>query len=123
MTASQRELFQTIARRFRVVVWIAIAMLLTTGPLLLSQRGLSLSDPAGWPKVFSIKLALVSILFALTAAHDLVVGPWVAALHRAAQAGLTGWERAMVTASPWVARLSLLLALVILGFASAFARL
>jgi len=123
MTAPERELFQMIARRFRVVVWTSVALLVTTGPLLLSQRGLSLWEPAGWPKVLSIKLTLVSILFALTATHDLVIGPRAAALHRAAQADRIGWERAMVAASPWVARLSLLLALVILGFGLAFARL
>ena len=39
--ASQKALlFRTIARRFRAVVWGAIAVLLFTGPLLLHQRGI-----------------------------------------------------------------------------------
>ena len=52
--ASQRAmLFRTIARRFRVVVWGAIAILLLTGPLLLHQRGIPITDPSGWPMVLA----------------------------------------------------------------------
>jgi putative copper resistance protein D len=44
--ASQKTVhFQTIAWRSRAVVWGAIAVLLFTGPLLLHQRGIPITDP------------------------------------------------------------------------------
>ena len=71
--ASQKALlFRTIARRFRAVVWGAIAVLLFTGPLLLHQRGIPIADPSGWPMVLAAKLGLVAILLLLTLTHDLI---------------------------------------------------
>lgn len=68
--ASQRALlFRTIARRFRVVVWGGIAVLLFTGPLLLHQRGIPITDPSAWPVVLAAKLELVTILLLLTLTH------------------------------------------------------
>lgn len=69
------ELFRSMARRFRLIVWMAIATLLTTGPVLLSLRGFSLLEPAQWPAVLSVKLGLVALLFTLTGTHDLLIGP------------------------------------------------
>ena len=76
--ASQRALlFRSTARRFRAVVWGAIAVLLFTGPLLLHQREISIADPSGWLMVLAVKLELVAILLLLTLTHDLIIGPRV----------------------------------------------
>ena len=59
-------LIRAVALRFRLVVWVAIGVLLTTGPLLLLSRGLSFGDPGGRPAVLAVKLILIAILLALT---------------------------------------------------------
>jgi putative copper resistance protein D len=68
-------LFRSAARRFRFVVWGAIAVLLSTGPVLLHLRNLSVLDPTGWPHVLWMKLGLVGALLLLTVMHDLLLGP------------------------------------------------
>jgi len=76
--ASQKtRLFLAMARRFRVVVWGVIAVLLITGPMLLHQRGIPIADPLRWPTILAVKLALVTILHFLTLIHDLIIGPRV----------------------------------------------
>lgn len=119
---SQAELFRAMARRFRPVVWLSVAILLTTGPVLLFLRGLSLLEPAQWPGVLSLKLSLVALLLILTGAHDLLIGPRVARIAKL-PAERRGWaERGLVMASPWLARLSLLLAMGIVGSAMTLSR-
>lgn len=113
--ASQRAvLFRTIARRFRVVVWSAIAVLLFTGPPLLHQRGVPIADPSGWPMVLATKLGLVTLLLLLTLTHDLIVGPRVGRILRLPAEGRSSFEQALVLWSPWLARFSLFLALAVL---------
>ena len=113
--ASQRALlFRTIALRFRVVVWGAIAVLLFTGPPLLHQRGISITDPSGWPMVLATKLGLVTILLLLTLTHDLIIGPRVGRILRLPVESRTRFDQTLVLWSPWVARFSLVLTLVIL---------
>ena len=121
--ASQRALlFRTIARRFRAVVWGAITVLLFTGPLLLHQRGIPISDPSGWPRVLATKLELVTILLLLTLTHDLILGPRVGRILQLPTESRTGFDHALVVWSPWVARFSLFLALAVLFAAVMFVR-
>src|SRR6476646_1403847 len=76
--ASQKTLFfLATARRFRVVVWGVIAVLLFTGPLLLHQRGIPIANPSAWPKILATKLGLVTFLLLLTLIHDFILGPRV----------------------------------------------
>lgn len=113
--ASQRALlFRTIARRFRIVVWGAITVLLFTGPLLLHQRGITITDPSGWPMVLASKLGLVTILLLLTLSHDLILGPRVGRIVQLPTESRTRFDQALVLWSPWVARFSLFLALAVL---------
>jgi len=113
--ASQRALlFRTIARRFRSVVWGAIAVLLFTGPLLLHQRGIPIADPSGWPMVLAAKLGLVTILLLLTLTHDLILGPRVGKILQLPTESRTRFDQSLVRWSPWVARFSLFLALAVL---------
>jgi putative copper resistance protein D len=121
--APQRSLlFRTVAKRFRAVVWIAIAVLLLTGPLLLHQRGIPVTDPSGWPLVLAAKLGLVAILLLLTLTHDLLVGPRVGRILQLPTESRTRFECALVMWSPWLARFSLFLALAVLFAAVALVR-
>ena len=113
--ASQKALlFRTIARRFRAVVWGAIAVLLFTGPLLLHQRGIPIAHPSGWPMALAIKLGLVTILLLLTLTHDLILGPFVGRIVQISSESRTRFDHALVLWSPWIARFSLVLALGVL---------
>ena len=121
--ASQRgALIRAAAMRFRFVVWVAIAVLLMTGPLLALHRGILLADPAGWPSIFSVKLSLVILLLALTAAHDFWLGPRLSEILRKPDASRLNDERRLVAWASWLPRLSLLVALAVLAFAVALAR-
>jgi len=121
--ALQRSLlFRTTARRFRVVVWGAIAVLLLTGPLLLHQRGIPITDPSGWPTVLAAKLGLVAVLLMLTLIHDLIVGPRVGRILRLPVESRSKMDQVLVLWAPWLARFSLILALVILFAAVALVR-
>jgi putative copper resistance protein D len=121
--ASQKTLlFLAMARRFRVVVWGVIAVLLFTGPLLLHQRGIPIADPSRWPTTLAVKLGLVTILLLLTLAHDLIIGPRVGRIVQLPTESRTRFDHALVLWSRWVARFSLLLALAVLFAAVMLAR-
>ena len=121
--ASQKTLlFLAMARRFRVVVWGVIAVLLFTGLLLLHQRGIPIADPSRWPTTLAVKLGLVTILLLLTLAHDLIIGPRVGRIVQLPTESRTRFDHALVLWSRWVARFSLLLALAVLFAAVMLAR-
>ena len=115
-------LFRSAARRFRFVVWGAIAVLLSTGPVLLLQRGLSLLNPTEWPHVLWLKLGLVGALLLLTATHDLLLGAQVRKISALPEGARSSWEQTIVRTSSWVPRVALVLALGVLLAAVAFAR-
>src|SRR6185436_15334035 len=100
--ASQKTLlFLAMARRFRVVVWGVIAVLLFTGPLLLHQRGIPIADPSRWPTTLAVKLWLVTILLFLTLAHDLIIGPRVGRIVQLPTESRTRFDHALVLWSRW----------------------
>lgn len=115
-------LFRIAARRFRLVVWTALAMLVTTGPLLLHQRGLSVLDMQGWPVILWTKLGLVALLVALTVAHDLVLGPRVGEIAAIPEGARSSGEQVLVSTASWLPRLALLLALGVIAAAVILAR-
>ena len=116
-------LFRLAARRFRVVVWSAIALLLTTGPVLLHQRGLSVLAPIGWPQVLRIKLGLVAVLLLLTVAHDLLLGPAVRRISAISVSARARWEQTLIRLASWVPRVGVLLALAVIFAAVVLTRL
>jgi putative copper resistance protein D len=121
--ASQKTVhFQTIAWRSRAVVWGAIAVLLFTGPLLLHQRGIPITDPSEWTKVLATKLGLVTILLFLTLTHDFILGPRIGRIVQIPTESRTRFDHVLVRWSPWVARFSLFLALAVLFAAVMFVR-
>ena len=117
----QKDLFRAMARRFRRLVWICIAILVLTGIGNVLLSGNTLPGSA-YMKVLHIKLGLVVILIGMGLLHDFVIGP------RAGRAlsrdGLppTGTDLFMVTLAPWVGRFNLLLGVVILVLAAALTR-
>jgi uncharacterized membrane protein len=122
--APQRgALIRAAALRFRLVVWVAIGVLLTTGPLLVLSKGWSLSEPDGWPVVLIVKLTLVVILLMLTVMHDFFIGPRVGRIFQIPEPSRSGHDRLLVRSSSWLPRLSLLLALAVLGIAVIVARM
>src|SRR6188768_2370038 len=86
-------LFRSAALRFRPIVWVAIAVLLATGPMLLSLRGISATSPASWPGIVTVKLTLVGLLLFVTLLHDLVFGPQVRRVSAIPDAQRTAGER------------------------------
>jgi copper resistance protein D len=115
-------LFRSAALRFRPVVWIAIAILLITGPMLLSHRGLSVMAPASWPGIVTMKLTLVALLLFLTLLHDLVLGPQVSRVSTIAESQRTTGEQVIFKSARWLPRLSLLIALAVVVAAAMLAR-
>lgn len=114
-------LFRLAARRFRLVVWSAIGLLLTTGPLLLHRRGVSFLDSTEWPQVLRIKLGLVGALLLLTFAHDLLIGSQVKKISAIPDGVRLSWEQVLFRTSSWVPRVALLLALGVLFAAAVLA--
>ncbi len=115
-------LFRATARRFRVIVWSAVAVLLMTGPLLVVSRGWPLFEPMRWPSVLGMKLALVGILLLMTLAHDLVFGPRVRAIMAMPADQREPSDRTILTAATWLPRLGLLVALAVVLAAVMLAR-
>ncbi len=77
------RLFRELGEGFRLVGWIAIAVLLVTGVINLHYRGLlswaALGDPQFWSSAYGItlawKLVSVAVMVAASAVHDFVLGP------------------------------------------------
>jgi uncharacterized membrane protein len=99
------ELIRALGRRYRVVGWTGLLVLLTTGPLLALRGGVAWNS--GYGHVLGFKVALVGVMVVLTLLHDLVLGP------RAAQ-GNPSQQQGRRTTVLWLARINLLAALAIL---------
>jgi len=115
-------LFRSAALRFRPVVWVAMGILLMTGPMLLSHRGLSMMAPASWPGIVTVKMTLVGLLLFLTLLHDLVFGPQVSRVSAIPESQRTTREQAIFRTARWLPRLSLLIALAVVIAAAILAR-
>jgi len=115
-------LFRTSAKRFRLVVWGAVAILLLTGPLLALSHGWPLFEPARWPSPLSLKLVLVAVLLLLTLAHDLVLGPRVRAILTLPSDKRTALDQTLMAAAAWLPRVALVLSLAVLFVAVMLAR-
>jgi uncharacterized membrane protein len=80
--AERAVLFGSVGRRFRTVGWTCIAILLVTGVVNMSYRGVTLDNlftAALWSSQFGStlawKLAVVVILLSISVVHDFVLGP------------------------------------------------
>ncbi|MBL8076185.1 MAG: CopD family protein [Nitrospira sp.] len=115
-------LFRSAALRFRPIVWVAMAILLMTGPMLLSLRGVALANPSSWPGIVTAKLMLVALLLFLTLLHDLVLGPQVSRVSAIPESQRTAGEQMVFKTARWLPRVSLLLALAVVITAASLAR-
>ncbi len=115
-------LFRSAALRFRPVVWVAMAILLATGPMLLSLRGIAITNLASWPGIVSVKLTLVALLLFLTLLHDLVFGPQVSRVSAIPDSQRTPSEQVVFKTARWLPRFSLLIALAVMIAAAMLAR-
>lgn len=115
-------LFRSAALRFRLVVWGAMAVLLTTGPVLLSQRQIAITNPAAWPDILVVKLGLVAGLLLSTFLHDLFLGPKISQISAIPESRRTAWELTLVKTARWLPRLSLLIAVAVIVAAVMLAR-
>ncbi|MFO0698642.1 MAG: CopD family protein [Nitrospira sp.] len=115
-------LFRSAALRFRPIVWVAIAILLITGPMLLSLRGVAVANPSSWPGIVMVKLTLVALLLFLTLLHDLVLGPQVSRVSAIPESQRTTGEQIVFKTARWLPRFSLLLALAVVIAAALLAR-
>lgn len=115
-------LFRSAALRFRPIVWVAMAILVMTGPMLLSFRGVAITSPSSWPGIVMVKLTLVALLLFLTLLHDLVLGPQVSRVSAIPESERTAGEQLVFKTARWLPRLSLLIALAVLVVAAMLAR-
>ena len=113
------ELISVTGRRFRLVGWVTLAVLVITGWTNLYARGVrvaGLFDGAFWQvpfgQVLAWKLVFVLLILTLSVVHDFHVGPKASELASSRQASpeqALRWRRA----ATWMGRLNLLLALVV----------
>ncbi len=115
-------LFRSAALRFRPIVWVAMVILLSTGPMLLSRRGIHVMEPASWPGTVTVKLTLVSLLLFLTLLHDLILGPRVSQVSAVPESQRTTGQHVIFKTARWLPRLSLFIALAVVIAAAVLAR-
>lgn len=82
--ALRQRLFHELGLRFRNAGWAAIVVLVTTGTIVLRERGLLhwegvLGSAAFWAtplgRALAVKLVTVTVMIVVSAVHDFVLGP------------------------------------------------
>jgi uncharacterized membrane protein len=113
-------LIRDTGRRFRLVGWIALVVLVLTGLSNLSARGIShqmllradfWSGPYG--QVLAFKVGVVTLILVLSAFHDFLFGPRASAALSANAASPEA--RRLRRIASWFGRLNLVLALVVVA--------
>jgi uncharacterized membrane protein len=97
--ALRARMVRDVGRRFRLVAWIALAILILTGVFQLWVHPFLLGSPR-----FQWKAGLVALSLVLSVIHDFVLGP---------RAGRPGAEAGMRLRATWVARANVLFVLAI----------
>ena len=124
--AERAALLGALGRRFRVVGWVCIALLLATGTANAALRGVTWEGVASgrlfeseFGRLLAAKLAVVLVMLALSVAHDFVVGPAsVRLLERQGDGDAASLRRR----ASWLARVNALLALLVIALAIALVR-
>jgi len=116
------ELMQWLGERFRWLGWICFGLLIATGIVNLSYRGVtwsSLGDGRFWGGPFGqtlgMKLFLVASILIASAYHDFFVGPQATAAWQAAPT--SSEARRLRWQARWLGRMNLLLALLVIALA------
>jgi uncharacterized membrane protein len=113
------QLFQTIGTATKAIGWIAILVLLATGLLNVLHLQIQWNTLIG--RILIIKLSLVTVIIILSALHDFILGPRLAARLRTA-AGQDPFLPGLRRRVAWLARINLLLALGVIYLAVLIAR-
>jgi uncharacterized membrane protein len=114
LSGERLQLFRDIARRFRVLVWFAMGLLIATGMVLIAQRDLPIGNMAAWPRPLQVKLTLVFCLVGLSLWHDLTLASRKRGGQDAPAAGPASVDRRAGMSARLVPRLALLLALAVI---------
>lgn len=121
--AQRGALFAALGRRFRLVGWLALGVLLVTGLVAATYHrvtwarlasGAFFADRFG--QVLTVKAGVVLLMLVVSAWHDFILGP--ASTRAAGQPAAAGLRRR----ASWAARLTLLLALVVVALAVVLVR-
>src|SRR5690349_4952687 len=121
------RLLDAIGRRFRVVGWSCVALLIATGIVNSGYRGVTWGSLASgaildttFGRLLCLKLLIVATMLAITALHDFVIGPRTTRALAASPSGTphTTGRRTM----RWLAVLALLLALFVVAVANMLVR-
>ncbi len=134
LPATERAAMVTaVASQFRPLGWICLVLLVITGVFNLAFRGITwnsfwsgaiLETLAG--QLIVAKLILIAVMVVVSAIHDFIVGPASTRAHAAAGAQPTAAMQAEINAlrrrAAWLARVTGLLALMIVILAVAVVR-
>ncbi len=123
------DLLGSIARRFRVISWICIALLVATGLYILPTRyGIGFSEffslGGHFVGTLQVKVALVVVVIWLSAMHDFIIGPYVNRLIDEMQAGAEPSHRLPLLRKcvVWIARVNVFLTICIVAVAVTMTR-
>ena len=118
------DLLAAVARRFRVISWVCIALLVATGLYILPTRyGIGFAEffsvGGHFVGTLQLKVALVAVVIWLSAIHDFIIGPYVSRLIAEAQAGAPPAPRLPLLRKSvvWMARVNVFLTICIIAVA------
>ena len=120
--SAQRE-FVNLARRFRLLVWVALSLLFVSGAILLPGYVNDANSLQNWPPSVLTKLSLVLLLIVASLAHDQIIGPKVRTLKGKSTSELASTEKILLRISPLIGRLTMVLGLAVLLAAVIMVRL
>ena len=127
--AERGALVGAIGRRFRVVGWVCIALLIVTGLINTSYRGVTWESIASgqllagdFGRLLTAKFGLVVVMIVLSAVHDFVIGPASTRALERKDSGGTHEAAVLRRRASWLGRLNALLALVVIALAVALVR-
>jgi uncharacterized membrane protein len=113
-----------MARRFRLISWVCIILLIATGLYILPTRyGVGVTEffsvGGHFMSTLQLKVALVAVVVWLSLIHDFILGPYVNRLIEAMQQGAEPHPRLPILRRTivWVARVNVSLTVVIVAVA------
>ena len=122
-------MLDAVARRFRVISWVCIILLVSTGLYILPTRyGIGFTEffsvGGHFTATLQVKVALAAIVIWLSFIHDFIIGPYVNRLLQATQQGAEPHPRLPLLRKIviWIARINLLLAVLIVVVAVTMTR-
>lgn len=123
------DLLTLIARRFRVISWVCIVLLVATGLYILPTRyGIGFADffslGGHFVGTLQVKVGLVAIVIWLSVIHDFIIGPLTSRLLDEMRAGAEppGYLPLLRKCVMWIARVNVALMILIVVVAVTMTR-